>query len=83
MPGQEITAVVHDRVTAHEVHHAGHRKQGDVLGQDFGGVLGRTRPASSMAKPAAIHMTSAPQTRNMKGVECKLQFENVVFHAAP
>jgi hypothetical protein len=25
--------------------------------------LARTRPASSIAKPAAIHMTSAPQTR--------------------
>jgi hypothetical protein len=25
--------------------------------------LERTRPASSMAKPAAIHMTSAPHTR--------------------
>ena len=28
--------------------------------------LVRTEPASSMVKPAHIHMTSAPQTRNEK-----------------
>ena len=36
------------------------------LRQIMEAFLVRTDPASSMAKPALIHMTSAPQTRNAK-----------------
>ena len=35
--------------------------------------LVRTEPDSSMVNPAHIHMTSAPQTRNAKGVEDELR----------
>jgi hypothetical protein len=38
--GQEDIATVHDGVTTDQVHGARHRKQGNVFGQDFSGVLG-------------------------------------------
>ncbi len=42
----------------------------------------RTRPASNMAKPAAIHMTSAPHIKKVKRVECIRQL-SYIFHGTP
>ena len=56
--------LVHQIVAGQIVHDAGDRKETDVFQALHGGVLGTHQAASSMAKPAAIHITKTPWTKN-------------------
>ena len=80
---QQKAAAVHDCVAADQVHDAAHRKQAEVLGQNFDGVLGadQTRFQHREAGGHPHHQRAANQ--EIEGVHRILQMEYVgaqAFH---
>src|SRR5690606_38520509 len=78
--GQEYLAAVHDGVTAHQVHDAGSGIQCDVLGQNFGGVLGTHQTGFEHGKASCHPHDECTTDKEVERIHGVLKFINVVFH---
>ena len=77
---QHVIAAVHDGVTAHHVHGAGHSEQRDVLGEDLDGVLAPDEARLQHGKARRHPHNESTAHQEVKGVQCVLQLKNFVLH---
>ncbi|MNY15640.1 hypothetical protein D3C86_1488640 [compost metagenome] len=79
-----LRAGIHDVVTDHQVHDAGDRVQGDVLGEDFGGVLGPHQTGFEHGKTRCHPHHQSTANQKVEGIEAVLQCSQCcVIHGSP